>query len=53
MDLVQTFITAIPTELRDGAIAATFVRNGLFSVNHDGGIAEKARVAADFLNNRR
>src|SRR5580765_3163269 len=34
MDLVQIFITAIPTWLRNGAIALAMVRNGLFSVNH-------------------
>src|SRR5690242_7719611 len=35
MDLVQKFITATPTLLRAGAVAAIWVRNGLFSVNHD------------------
>jgi len=34
MDLVQIFITTIPTWLRNGAIASAMVRNGLFSVNH-------------------
>src|SRR4051794_17779358 len=41
MDLVRIFITAIPTWLRNGAIAATIVRNVLFSVNHDAGMAKK------------
>ena len=33
-DLVQRFISAIPTLLQSGAIASSLVWNGLFSVNH-------------------
>src|SRR5205085_1872506 len=39
MDLVQKFITATPTLLLTGAVAAVWVRNGLFSVNHERKIA--------------
>jgi hypothetical protein len=42
------FITVIPTLLRNGANAATLVRNGLFSVNHDVKNTGKAPFQATF-----